>query len=146
MGSLTLPDSGSVYLDSSAVIYSVEQIEPYLTSVTPVWRQAQAGQFTFLSSELVLAETLVLPLRRNLETLVAAYRNVLAAPDVRLIPATRQLWEDCASLRATTGLKTADALHAVTAQEAGCGLFVTNDADFRRVEGLPTAVLDDFVD
>ena len=145
MGSLTLPDSGCVNLDSSAVIYSVEQIEPYLALVAPVWRPAQAGQFTILCSELVLAEMLVLPLRRNLQPLVSAYRNVFAAPDVRLIAATRKLWEDCARLRATTGLKTADALHAVTAQEAGCDLFVTNDADFRRVEGLPTVVLDDLV-
>ncbi len=146
MGSLTLPDSGSVYLDSSAVIYSVELIEPYLTVMTPVWERAEAGQFIIVSSELVLAETLVQPLRRGLRTLEAAYRNVFAAPDVRLIPATRRLWEDCARLRASTGLKTADALHAATAIHAGCALFITNDADFRRVEALPTVVLDDLVD
>lgn len=145
MGSLTLPDAGSVYLDSSAVIYSVERIEPYLTLLAPVWQQAEAGQLTLVFSELVLAETLVHPLRRNLPTVEAAYRNVFAAPEVRLASATRQLWEDCARLRATAGLKTADALHAATALQAGCGLFITNDADFRRVEGLPMVVLDDLV-
>ena len=108
MGTLTLPNAGSVYVDSSAVIYSVERIEPYLTLLVPVWQRAEAGQFTLVISELVLAETLVHPLRRNLPTVEAAYRNVFAAPEVRLASATRQLWEDCARLRATAGLKTAD--------------------------------------
>ena len=44
-----------------------------------------------------------------------------------------------------SGLKTPDALHAATALRAGCALFITNDTDFRRVEGLPTVVLDDVV-
>lgn len=146
MGSLTLPERGSIYLDSSAVIYSVERIEPYLTLLAPVWQRAEAGQFTLVFSELVLAETLVHPFRRNLPTLEAAYRNIFAAPEAHLAPATRQLWEDCAHLRAATGLKTADALHAATAPDAHCDLFITNDADFRRVEGLPTVVLSDLVE
>ena len=146
MGSLILPDSGHVYLDSSAVIYSVELVEPYLTLLAPVWRQAQAGHLTLVMSELVLAETLVHPLRSSLTTVEAAYRNVFAAPEVRLVPATRQHWEDCARLRAATRLKAADALHAATALQAGCDLFITNDADFRRVEGLPTVVLSDLVE
>lgn len=145
MGSLNLPDAGSVYLDSSAVIYSVERIEPYLTLLAPAWQRAEAGQLTVVFSELVLAETLVHPLRRNLPTVEAAYRNVFDAPEVRLAPATRQLWEHCARLRAATSLKTADALHAVTALQAECNLFITNDADFRRVDGLPTVVLDDLL-
>lgn len=146
MGALTLPDTGRIYLDSSAVIYSVERIEPYLTLLAPIWQQAEAGQFTLVSSELVLAETLVHPLRRHLPTVEAAYRNLFAVPEVRLAPATRQLWEDCARLRAATGLKTADALHAVTALQANCDLFITNDGDFRRVEGLPLVVLEDLVE
>ena len=63
-----------------------------------------------------------------------------------MIPATRQLWEDAARLRAETGLKTPDALHASTALRSGCSIFITNDIDFRRVQGLPIVVLDDLVE
>ena len=62
-----------------------------------------------------------------------------------VLAATQQHWERCARLRAETGLKSADALHAATALRAGCDLFTTNDADFRRVEGLPVVVLSDLV-
>ena len=67
------------------------------------------------------------------------------AREVSLIPATRDLWEDSARIRADTGLKTPDALHAATALRAGCALFVTNDTDFRRVDDLPV-VLDELVE
>ncbi|MXX20157.1 MAG: type II toxin-antitoxin system VapC family toxin [Gemmatimonadetes bacterium] len=41
---------------------------------------------------------------------------------------------------------TPDAIHAATALQASRALFVTKDTDFRRVEGLPIAVLDDLAD
>ena len=96
-------------------------------------------------SELVIAETLVRPIREGNTDLEVAFRAVFAAPEVQLVPVTRHLWEDTARLRAETGLKTPDALHAVTALRAGCDLFVTNDTDFRRVQGLPVVVLDDLL-
>lgn len=42
-------------------------------------------------------------------------------------------------------LKTPDALHAATALQAGCALFVTNDVGFRQVASLPLVVLDDLL-
>ena len=143
MGTLTLPATGPIYLDASALIYSVERIEPYCTLLAPVWQQAQAGQFTIVSSDLVVLETLVKPLREGEEAVEMVFRELFDAKEVRLIPATRPLWEEAALLRATTGLRTPDALHAATACNAECTLFVTNDSDFRRVSGLPVVVLDE---
>ena len=145
MGPLTLPSHGAIYLDTSAIIYSVERNEPYFTLLAPAWQQAEAGQFVVVCSELVMAETLVRPIREGNPDLEAAFRAVFAAPEVSLIPATRQLWEDTARLRAESGLKTPDALHAATALRAGCALFITNDTDFRRVHELPIVVLDDLL-
>ena len=142
---MRLPSHGSIYLDTSAVIYSVERIEPYFTLLAPVWRQAEAGQFVVVCSELAIAETLVRPIREGDEDLEADFRAVFAAPEVRLVPATRHLWDDAARLRAETGLKIPDTLHAATALRAGCALFITNDTDFRRVRELPTVVLDDLL-
>ena len=50
MGSLILPASGPVYLDTNGFIYSVERIEPYGTLLAPMWQAAQAGQFQVVSS------------------------------------------------------------------------------------------------
>ena len=145
MGALTLPDSGPIYLDANGFIYSVERVEPYRGLLDPMWRQAQSGVFRVISSELSLLETLVKPLREGNTVLETLFRRIFEANEVSLIPATRALWEDSARLRAATGLRTPDALHAATALRARCTLFVTNDGAFRRVSGLPVVVLDDFI-
>ena len=142
MGSLTLPTGGSVYIDANAIIYSVERIEPYRELLAPMWQEAGAGRFALASSELVVLETLIKPLREGNARLEMLFRSIFAAAEMDLIPATLAIWEDAARI---TGLKTPDALHAATALQAECTLFVTNDGDFRRVEGLPVAVLDDLV-
>ncbi len=146
MGSLTLPPSGPIYLDANGFIYSVERIDPYHTLLEPMWRLAQAGQFEIVSSELVILETLVKPLREGDAVLENLFRALLYSREVRLIAATAALWEQAARLRATTGLKTPDALHAATALAVGSTLFVTNDGGFRRVSGLPVAVLNEVVE
>ena len=141
MGPLTLPDSGTVYLDSSGLIYSVERIQPYHALLEPIWRQAHAGQFAIVTSELAVLETLVKPIRESDAAVERLFGELFNSKEVTLIPATRQLWEEAARLRATTGLKTADALHAATALLTGCALFITNDSDFRRVGSLPAVIL-----
>ena len=145
MGPLTLPTHGSDYLDADGFIYSVERIEPYRTLLEVIWRQARDGRFEILSSEIIVAETLVKPFREGDAVVETLLRALFDAEEVTLVPATREIWESAARLRAETGLKLPDALHAATAIEADCTLFVTNDAGFRRVPGLPTAILTDLL-
>jgi predicted nucleic acid-binding protein len=93
---------------------------------------------------LTLLEVLVKPLKDGNATLEALFRDVLlATAGLNCMPISLQVLERAARLRATHGLKTPDAIHAATALLAGSALFVTNDAGFRRVSGLPVAVLSD---
>ena len=142
---MILPAAGPIYLDAAAFIYSVERIEPYRTLLDPVWRQARGGQYTVMSSELVVLETLVKPLRDGNRVLEGLFRSLLDSNEVRLVPATRSLWEQAAAIRAATRLKTPASLHAAAAIHAECNLFITNDSDFRRVQDLPVAVLKDLL-
>ena len=145
MGPLIFPTGGLVYIDANAVIYSVERVEPYRSLLAPMWEEAKAGRFTLGSSELVLLETLIKPLRDGNAHLEMLFRSILAAEEMGLIPATLNTWDDAARIRAETGLATPDALHAATAIRSGCQLFVTNDSGFRRVQGLPLVILDDLL-
>ncbi len=145
MGLLILPTGGSVYIDANAIIYSVERVEPYRSLLAPMWEEAKAGRFTLASSELVALETLIKPLRDGNTRLEMLFRSILAAAEMDLIPTTLETWEYAARIRADTGLATSDALHAATALRSDCALFVTNDTDFRRVQGLPIVILDDLI-
>lgn len=144
MGSLILPPFGCVYVDTNPVIYTVEKVEPYRSFLDPLWTAVLLGQLTIVSSELTLLETLVKPMRDNDVALEALYRAFLSVKEVRLVPATLLIWEQAARLRGL-GLKTPDALHAATALASGCALFLTNDAQFQRVPGLPIIVLKDAI-
>ena len=81
----------------------MERIEPYRTLLEPMRLQAQTGQFSIVSSDLVVLETLVKPLREGDTVVEMLFRSLFEASEVRLIPATRPLWEEAARLRAETG-------------------------------------------
>src|SRR5205823_5805343 len=89
--------------------------------------------------------TLVLPLKNGDKTLEHAYERALLGTELRLLPITHAILREAARLRATTRIKTPDALYAATAMNAGCVLFVTNDAGFRSVVGLPLVILSDLL-
>ena len=145
MGALTLPPTGLIYLDASSLIYSVERIEPYRALLEPMWEQAQNGSLMIVSSPVIVIESLVKPLRDGNTEIERQYHELFISGAVALIGVSYAVVEEAARLRAETGLETPDALHAATAKQAGCALFITNDADFRRVRDLPIVVLDDLV-
>jgi predicted nucleic acid-binding protein len=145
MGTLTLPTSGLVYLDANSIIYTVEKHPVYGPLLQPIWLAAQGKTIEVVTSDLALMETLVLPLKNGDKTLEQAYEQALLGTELRLLPITQPILRLAAQLRATTKLKTPDALHAATALEAGCVLVVTNDTGFRGVAGLPLVILDDLL-
>ncbi|HCQ03525.1 MAG TPA: hypothetical protein DIT99_23800 [Candidatus Latescibacteria bacterium] len=85
-------------------------------------------------------------LRAQDETLVSLFHEIFQARAVRLIPANVVLWEKAAHLRATSStLKAPEALHAATALEHQCDLFITNDSVFQRIPVLPVTRLSDIL-
>ena len=145
MGTLTLPASGLVYVDANPVIYTVEKHPVYGPLLQALWQAARAKTVEVVTSELALMETLVGPLKSGNTPLERAYEQALLGTEMRLLPITQPILREAARLRATTKLKTPDALHAATARQAGCVLFVTNDVGFRGVGSLPLVVLDDLL-
>lgn len=146
MGTLTLPTSGSVYVDANALIYRVENVQPYLAAMQPLWNALDAGTQAVVTSELSLLEVLVKPIQQGNVLLQQLFEGTLyGTPGLTCLPITRQILESAAQLRATAGLKTPDAIHAATALLAGCTLFVTNDPAFRRVSSLNVAILSDII-
>jgi predicted nucleic acid-binding protein len=145
MGALSLPASGLVYLDANSIIYTVEKHPNYGPLLQPLWQAARAKTIEVVSSELALLEALVGPYKTGNTTLERAYEQALLGTELRLLPITQVVLRDAAHLRAITKLKTPDALHAATARQAGCALFVTNDTGFRGVASLPVVILDDLL-
>lgn len=90
-------------------------------------------------------ETLVGARKRGDATLEQAYEQALLGSDIRHLPITQIILREAARLRATTKVKTPDALRFAAAQTTGCTLFITNDVGFRGVAGVAVVILDDLL-
>lgn len=141
MGQLILPSSGTIYIDTSVVIYTIEGNPDYYSLLQPLWSKFYTGEIQIVSSELILMEVLVVPLRNGNSSLIADYEELLLSSQVQLIPITQSILRQAANLRATSNLKTPDAIHAATGLSVSCNQFITNDKGFRNVPGLPVVIL-----
>jgi predicted nucleic acid-binding protein len=144
VGTLKLPDTGLIYIDTSIVIYSVETHAIYWPLLKPLWEKAHSGEISLVSSDLTVMECLVRPLKNCDRLIQAAYEELFESADWRLLPLMRPIMREAAQLRADNpALRTPDAIHAATALFTGCTTFLTNDTGFQRIPGLPTAILQD---
>ena len=86
MGQLILPISGTIYIDTSVVIYTIEGNPDYYSLVQPLWSKFYTGEIQIVSSELILMEVLAVPLRNGNNSLVADYEQILLSSQMQLIP------------------------------------------------------------
>jgi predicted nucleic acid-binding protein len=102
---LTLPASGIIYVDTSVIIYTIESNPNYYSLLQPLWIKFQLGEIEIASSELILLETLVVPLRNANTALVDNYEQLLLYSGMQLIPISQLILRQAANLSATTNLK-----------------------------------------
>jgi predicted nucleic acid-binding protein len=117
----------NVYLDSMQWIYFFEQNPLFLPQTRSMILRAQAAHSVFLSSNLILAELLVVPKRNGDLFTAAKYRRFFLSSAVSLVPFTTDTAERFADLRASTRVKPADALHLALAASVATDYFVTTD-------------------
>ena len=123
-----------VYLDSCVVIYLREGTPEQRARIHERIAEAGAIGGTFSVSELGRFECRVGPLKRADAALLADYDAFFALPELIVAPLDRAAFDRAASLRATMGLKTPDALHAGAALASGCDEIWTNDRRFAALE------------
>jgi predicted nucleic acid-binding protein len=146
VGPLSVAPGGTIYLDTNCIIYSVAHIAPYAGLLLAVWHGANAGSYLLVTSSITLLEVLVGPLRAGDGQLEAGYRQLLQhSTELRLVPISDMILERAARIRATTRLRTPNAIHAATALSEGCTQFLTNDPAFRRVTNLMVTVLGEHI-
>jgi predicted nucleic acid-binding protein len=143
MGQLVISSGSKVYVDTAVLIYTLEENTDYFDLLEPLWLKFQAQEIELISSELILMEVLVVPLRNNNNSLVTDYEQLLLNSAMQLIPINQAILRQAANLRATNNLKTPDAIHAATAISVNCDLFITNDKGFRNLSDLPVVILNE---
>ena len=137
MGLIDDLGGGSVGVDSAVFIYFIEQHATYLATVLPLFEEADRGDRQLVTSAITLLEVLVVPFRAGDVRLAARYEALLTrSRGVRTVELSIEQLRAAARLRASSGVKTPDALQLSAAVAAGCSTFVTNDRRLPAVPGL----------
>lgn len=132
-----------IALDTSILIYHLEENPAYIVQTSTFLQAIQQGRCHGILSEITLLELLVLPLRLQMQDVADEYELLLTSyPNLNLIPVSRPIILKAASIRATYGLKTPDSLIIATAISAGATLLVTNDKQWQRVQDIEIICLD----
>ena len=88
-----------------------------------MWLKLKAGEIEIATGELTILESLVAPIKNSNTILIDAYNQLFLSSEVQLIPITQPVLRTAAHLRATTNIKTPDAIHAATALAQNCSIF-----------------------
>ena len=142
-----IPEGSLVALDTVAWIYEVEAHVHFGPIVHPFFRdRLDEGKNRAGSSLLALGELLVQPLSAGRKDLADRYRQFfVSGGGFQVWEVTRSVVERAADLRARYRVKMLDALHLASALENEAELFVSNDAELRRVKELRVVILSDYL-
>jgi len=136
---------GPVGIDTALFIYFIEEHPRFLPVIEPIFAAADEGRRDLVTSALTLLEVLVIPYRAGNPALAERYENLLTrSRGVRMVELTRDQLRGAAQLRATTGVKTPDALQLTAALSAGCSTFLTNDRRLPPSPGIRVLQLADY--
>jgi predicted nucleic acid-binding protein len=131
----------TVFLDTNVVIYAVEAHPTWGPLARTRIAAATAAGDTFMISDLVRMECLVLPLRLSNATVEAQYLAFFTRPEVRVVSITAAVCERAARIRAAFNFKPMDALQLAAAVEHGAHVFLTADARLSSFTGLTVEIL-----
>jgi predicted nucleic acid-binding protein len=132
----------TVGLDTSPLIYYIEEHPAFLPKIKPFFEAAARGDFRIVTSFITLVEVLVHPLREGRPELAEEYRNILLqSAELTAIPLDEGIAEEAANLRARHNLRTPDAIQLATAIRSGASSFLTNDANSAAVPGIAVRIL-----
>lgn len=130
-----------LFLDTNIVIYALEQHAAWSRLAQARLAAAQAAGDTFMISDLVRMECLVLPIRQSNTAVEALYHAFFARPDMTVVAVTAAVCDRAARIRAAHNFKPLDALQLAAAAEHGASVFLTADARLSAFTGLTVEVL-----
>jgi predicted nucleic acid-binding protein len=146
MGSMSIPASGRIYLDASAVIYSIERHPMFAPLLEPAWAAMVNGGCELITSELTILESMVAPIRARNQSLLAAFERAFDESGLQLLPANRSVMLLAAELRASfPSLRAPDAIHLATAEIYSAQSVITNDQKLKGKGSVSVTLLSESV-
>ena len=139
---IEFPANSKIYVDTNLWIYFLEDHPAFAPKVRALFLAADRASCLLCANEIALAECLIRPARERDERRIAAYHTLFDEGAIEMLPLDGDLARRAAIAAGSLGLKLIDAIHYVSAREAGCRFFLTLDARFKSSPGLTVIGLD----
>jgi predicted nucleic acid-binding protein len=131
-----------VGLDTSIFIYHFEAHPDYLPFTTEVLDGIESGRWAGVTSTITLMELAVRPWQLGRGDVARKYEALLVNfPHLTIVDVDRQIARHAAELRASFGLRPADAIQVAACLVHGAQAFVTNDHRLAKLQPLFPIVL-----
>ncbi len=140
--------STSLCLDTSALIYHLEDVSPYSDFTEQIFRSVAVGTTRCVISSLSVAEIFTKPFAQQNQAVISIIENfLLTFPGLEIIPTSYSIARKAAELRAKYRLKTPDAIIVATGLMTSCEGLVANDKQWKRLakENINIVILDEQV-
>ncbi|MDQ1326876.1 MAG: hypothetical protein QG641_156 [Candidatus Poribacteria bacterium] len=133
-----------IFLDTSPLIYYVEENPSYFLIVKTIFDYIDNGSLIAVTSPVTLAECLVGVYRSGLFQYKEDFLELIVyGSNVIFMPIDSEQAQQAGELRAKYNLTLTDAFQIATALSAGCEVFLTNDITLKRVTELNVLILDE---
>jgi predicted nucleic acid-binding protein len=139
-----MTDSEFVFLDTSPIIYVLENNREYCTKVSSLLTKKIRENATFVTSVVSIAEFGVKPKRTNNLSLLEDLDELIRVLEIQVKEINRPIADLTSTIRAKyPSIKNFDALQIATAVNSNCSLFLTNDKKLKVVDELRISLIED---
>lgn len=137
-----------IFVDTMVFSYHISNHPRYAPLTQVVMEMIESGDVEGCTTTITMVELLTVPARAGNRQAMDEYELYLNSfPHLQIFPLDISIARETAIVRASTGLRTPDAVQIATARIAGARAIVTNDRDWTgKVETPQIIILDDYVD
>ena len=137
-----------VCLDTSILIYHLEDIHPYNILTKILLEKIASGDIACNISTLTITELLTKPYKMNNTEKVSIFEDFIQSlPNTKTVDVTYDIAKNASRIRAAYNLRTPDAILLATASLNKRSCFITNDISFKNknIKEITILVLNDYL-
>ena len=133
-------------LDTMVFIYHFEENQAYSPLTFSIFESLEKGNFKGITSILTLLEILVKLKKENNSLLVERYKLLLETfPNLQVQEINENIADIASSLRANYNINTPDAIQIATSLEVKADIFITNDANLKKISEIKVLLLSEML-